>query len=140
MTDPAALTDKQWETLRAVHREPTATQEEIAATLDVTRATVSKRVNEIEGFDWTNRRAFVKRLFDEEPGDGPRIRNRSTREDQIHELESRISSLEERIGDGPARNDTAEWDPDLAHKIIHACLDAEYLSKEDELALLRRIL
>jgi hypothetical protein len=141
VTDPAVLTDKQWETLRAVHREPTATQEEIATTLDVTRATVSKRVNEIDGFDWTNRRAFVKQLFDEEPGDGgPRIRNRPTRDDQIHDLESRISSLEERIGDRPVRSDTAEWDPDLAHKIIHACLDAEYLSKEDELALLRRIL
>ncbi|WP_436926743.1 winged helix-turn-helix transcriptional regulator [Halosimplex amylolyticum] len=138
---PAELTDKQRETLRAVYREPTATQKEIAEHLDVTRATVSKRLNDIPGFDWSTRREFVDRLFEGEPGDGNVVQSSDrTSDTPIQSIESRLAALEQQVSDRQASNDATEWDLDLAHKMIHACFDAEYLSKEEELEVLRQIL
>lgn len=63
---PDDLTQKERETLRAICYEPTATQKQIADMLDVSRATVSNRVNAIPGFDWAARQAFVDEVFDGE--------------------------------------------------------------------------
>lgn len=59
------LTDKQREALSVVAEHPDATQAELADLLGVSRATVNKRVNAVEGFEWTERQAFVERLFAE---------------------------------------------------------------------------
>lgn len=140
VTDPAELTAKQLETLRLVYQNPTATQEEIASALDVTRATISKRVNEIPGFDWANRRAFANELFDDEPAT---TRNAgltgSSTESSLDDLASRVSTLEARLSDGGS-DVAGGLDPELAQKVIHACIDAEYVTQEDELELLRVIL
>lgn len=64
--DPGDLTQKERETLRAIFYEPTATQEQIADMLSISRATVSNRVNAIEGFDWADRESFVGEVFDEQ--------------------------------------------------------------------------
>ena len=67
-TDPDLdqLTDRQERVLRAVRDRPNATQEEIAAQFDVSAATISQRVNAIDGFDWPYRRGFVESLFEDE--------------------------------------------------------------------------
>lgn len=67
----APLSSAQVETLRAVHRHPEATQEQLADELDVVRATISNRVNDVEGFDWQRRRQFVEQFFDAPAGDSP---------------------------------------------------------------------
>lgn len=59
----AALSDKQRAVLEHVAMDPTATQQAIGERLDVTGATVSNRVNDIDGFSWSNRRSFVTKLF-----------------------------------------------------------------------------
>ncbi|PSP82346.1 hypothetical protein BRC83_09465 [Halobacteriales archaeon QS_1_68_17] len=66
------LSDVQRETLRAVYENPSATQRELADELDVSAATVSTRLNDIDGFDWADRRAFVEELFGngDPPSDG----------------------------------------------------------------------
>ena len=63
--DPPDLTQKERETLRAISYEPSATQDEIAEMLNISRATVSNRVNAIPGFDWADRGSFVETVFDE---------------------------------------------------------------------------
>ncbi|ELZ03360.1 hypothetical protein C480_16545 [Natrialba aegyptia DSM 13077] len=70
LIDSDALTAKQRETLREVAARPDATQAELADTLGVTSATISQRVNSIDGFDWSRRRAFVSDLFDTDPSLG----------------------------------------------------------------------
>ena len=64
--DPEDLTQKERETLRAISYEPTATQDQIAEMLSISRATVSNRVNAIPGFDWADRGSFVDAVFDEQ--------------------------------------------------------------------------
>lgn len=61
--DRSTLSANQIETLRLIHRNPEATQQEIADELDVVRATVSNRVNDIDEFDWQRRLSFVQDLF-----------------------------------------------------------------------------
>ena len=63
---PDDVTRKEYRTLRVIHRQPEATQQAVADELEVSRATVSNRVNDIPGFDWADRKAFVEALFDED--------------------------------------------------------------------------
>ena len=74
--DPDDLTQKERETLRAISYEPTATQDQIADMLSISRATVSNRVNAIPGFEWGDRGSFVEAVFDEQlTVDAPRSPN-----------------------------------------------------------------
>lgn len=68
--DPAAVTEKQLETLRAIRDHPHATQAALAEQLGVTSATISQRVNGIDGFDWAERETFVDRFFDQDEAMG----------------------------------------------------------------------
>lgn len=64
--DAAELTDKQLATLECVFDNPDTTQGTIADLLDVTRATVSRRLNDIDGFDWSDREAFARAVLPED--------------------------------------------------------------------------
>lgn len=204
---PAALTAKQRETLREIARRPTATQATLADELGVTSATISQRVNSIEGFDWSDRRAFVDGLFeddtleetrdtagdDETPSDGTReganadgctttssntegtmrptdsdeepstttnaVRHAPAGEqhsppsletftaltERLEALNDHLDRLEERCvaleSDGTGSSSPIETgllsDPELTHKVLHACLRAETISEEEELRLLK---
>lgn len=56
------LSSAKRETLAAVLEHPDATQQEIATKLDVSSATVSQRLRDIEGFDWADRGSIVATL------------------------------------------------------------------------------
>ena len=58
-----SLSEKQRRTLRALYERPEASQGDLADELDVTRATVSRRLNAIPGFEWSDRRAFAESVF-----------------------------------------------------------------------------
>ncbi|APW98907.1 hypothetical protein CHINAEXTREME_14485 [Halobiforma lacisalsi AJ5] len=240
--DPEDLTEKQLETLREVRKRPDATQAELADTLGVSGATISQRVNAIDGFDWSRRREFVAALFEDGPVDGGdertaleaesdgtagaesperddepsadgdgesdpdletsagsaeptdgRSRDDSSsggsdgsvgsdsegrsdnadgaaqsvnREEfaefarELERLTERIESLEETIAVDGSREDEPEptaggntagsenggpnsddvlSDPELAHKIVHACLTADHISEEEELRILKTV-
>jgi transcriptional regulator with XRE-family HTH domain len=62
--DATELSKKQRETLELVARNPDATQRELAAEFGVTAATISRWVNDIPGFDWSDREAFVAEALD----------------------------------------------------------------------------
>lgn len=66
--EPDSLTETERRTLRAIRDRPDATQQELADSFDVTAATINRRVNNIDGFEWSNREAIVTELF---PDDGP---------------------------------------------------------------------
>lgn len=224
--DPASLTDAQLETLRAVHERPDATQAELASMFGITSASVSQRVNSIDGFEWDDRRAFTAALFDDsdEPdadeshagpddrdvtvADGrPRIVDSDSAEvsskidpesaidreavrsesgesdrtctdaiaDRLAAVTARVDRLEQQMVDRPqsasnsvsqpadesesepvsqpadesASNSVSQpadectsvlSDPELAHKIVHACMQSDRISEDEELRIIRSMM
>ncbi|MFW6045544.1 MAG: MarR family transcriptional regulator [Natronomonas sp.] len=63
----ADLSAKQRTVLRKIYDDPEATQVDLADEIGVSRATISQRVNAVDGFEWPDRAAFVERLFDDSP-------------------------------------------------------------------------
>ncbi|WP_267641857.1 sigma factor-like helix-turn-helix DNA-binding protein [Haloarchaeobius amylolyticus] len=177
--DPTAttaddLSERQREVLAVVAAEPAATQQAIGDQLGVTAATVSNRVNSIEGFDWNDRESFVERVFDEPPTPQASVTADTTTESTTPEatdadeteatpsspaededsaatrtaaLEDTIGRLEDRITALEASEDEAEQadesvfdDPDLVHRVVHACMEADTISKDEELRIIRELL
>jgi DNA-binding CsgD family transcriptional regulator len=141
VANPEQLSDKQLETLRTVQQDPAATQEEIAETLGVTRATISKRLTDIAGFNWKTRRDFVETLFDDSQSVNaePELTD-SEAPSKISEIESRIDELETKLEETSDSATDSPLSPELTHKVVHSCMSAEYLSEEEELQLLRQLL
>lgn len=188
--DFLSLTGKQRETLRAVHENPTASQGEIAERLDVSRATVSRRLSDISGFEWQERRAFTTEVFGErdeatttetDPSDPVRddvaerlsglddIEERmETLEAQINDLDTRaqteeieaihdrLATLDERLSvldeidervetleetERPTpKGASADLPPELAHKVVHAVMESDRVTEDEELQLLETLL
>lgn len=169
---PDALPARVSETLRLVHDHPGWSQADVAETLDVSRATVSRRLNDIPGFDWQDREAFTRQVFDEEPGaaggeaprdggeddtaEGSQTDDRPTIEDdpatdgragardasgeRLDAFEERLAALEARV-DGPGADGApVGLPPELAHKVVHACLRSDRISEDEELQLLEALL
>lgn len=150
LPDPSELTSTQRETIRQIREHPEETQADIAARLGVTAPTVCNRLNSIEGFDWSKRRAIAASILD--PGDGdPEETLSMSSNDSQHQMETdtqdevelerlaeRIIDLERRIEDlsRSSRPALAMIDADLTHKVLHACLHSEQISAEEELKIL----
>lgn len=165
-TPPSAveLTDKERRTLRAIAEHPSATQSEIAERLDVTRATVNKRVNAIDGFEWKHRREFVADVFGDDAlgtpaGDEPTADDpdpeavtpsaeaasdggqwlSSDVERAIEQLQERVAQLEQLAeshdGAGPSIEDT-----ELVAKLVRAVMADEAISNEEELRIINAVL
>ncbi|MCT9095301.1 helix-turn-helix domain-containing protein [Haloarchaeobius sp. HME9146] len=165
-TEPSLdeLSAKQREVLTAVAAQPTATQQEIGDRLDVTGATVSNRVNSIEGFDWSERESFVDTVFDERPSTAVPMNGESTTtettetepestdedatiadattdvEATLEQIEARLADLEATRGQTETKGRSVFEDPALVHKVIHACMDAETISKDEELQIIKELL
>ncbi|NHN48446.1 hypothetical protein G9464_12695 [Halostella sp. JP-L12] len=225
--DLEQLTDRQERVFRAVYDRPDATQEEIAAQFDVSAATISQRVNAIDGFDWSRRRAFVESLFengtDAPPEGGSASRSAAESESiearpgteagteadsdpaspgseresagsetaaadpephsddsetapagseaqprdpepasvdpethpngdtsadadaiadlsaQVDDLAERVAALEGRIAER-SPPEGAFSDPDLVSKMVHACMESERVTEEEELRILRGVM
>ena len=201
--DPDDLTQKERETLRAIHYEPTAAQKEIATMLGVSRATVSNRVNAISGFNWQNRESFVEEMFDEEIIIDDSItdgENQSNTEEtnsnsynensaisdtsnstaselisqeiddsnvdsktggvnqtagdsvdpdvsgdiaemanKMNEIEHCLDKLEENIENTDSHNGSLLNNSELLHKVIHACMNSDIVSEEEEIKILESI-
>jgi len=150
--DLSELNDRQLATIRAVSEDPTATQQEIADRLGVSRATVSKRLCDVPGFEWQTRRQLVGGLSEvtgeqsvsdqsTESGGASGVRTDgagTATEDGRTDTES-TTDPGPTASDSPVEAGLAS-DPELVHKVAHACLDAEYISTEEELRVLRRLL
>ena len=136
------LTDRQLETLKAIYRQPEATQAEIADHLDMSKSTINTRVNSIDGFEWETRKQFVTSLFDdygEVPGDDLDPDRVTELTEELDEIASKIERIERRLDRQTSIGQSALDDPDLAHKVVHACLTSDMVSEEEELQLLREM-
>jgi hypothetical protein len=151
-----SLSERQRRTLRAVSERPDASQSDIAEVLDVTRATVSRRLNAIPGFEWDDRRSFAGSVFGDEAGgeeadgdatdgDGRDATDGAGRDDEtvrrtLDRLERRLAALED--GDGADAGDespvaTLSLTPELAQKALRVCLDSDRITDDEERELLR---
>lgn len=164
------LTDTQRTTLQAVHDTPGATQREIADQLGVTASTVCNRVNDLPGFNWTTRKGYVEAVFgadagggSTDPTTGPESAgnggdDEATRTDDqtdpqteavsmeasdthIAEISDRLSTIEQQVSAlDDAEPQGAFDDPELVHKVVHACMESEAISKDEELRILKNLL
>ena len=159
------LSEKQREVLRGVAAQPTATQRELGEHFGLSGTTINNRVNSIPGFEWADREAFVDGLFDErpsidmhssdttstgtaaeettppEPPAQPITDEASTA--AISALGTAVDRLTERLDEleATASNiDPAFEDPELVHKVVHACMNAETISEAEELRILQALL
>lgn len=135
-TDHEGLTTKQRETLRQINERPEATQDEIGESLGVTGATISNRLSDIAGFAWPDRQEFVSGLFDAPLiGDGHgQVEERISAEvdPRLEQLEDRLDAIESNVGGSALATE-------LAHKVIHACMNSDDFSEEEELELIRAL-
>jgi len=132
-------------TLHAIYTNPEATQEEIGEVVGVSRSMISRQVNEIEGFEWDNRDAFVTRLFDgvSPPSDDSEIPSSQMEiAEQLTELDEQLATIEKHVADcvKSATADSVFTDPDLAHKIVHACIRSDRITEEEELQMLQELM
>ncbi len=169
--DADELTAKQRKTADIVHRHPEASQAKIADTLGVTRATVSRRLNEIPGFEWQNRATFTETLFGPREAttadSGERDERQTEADDQQTEadtattasgsaerpemtaalgaVEERLTALEATVqeaadtGEQPPAESVA-LPPELTHKVVHAAMESDQISEDEELQLLQALL
>ncbi len=144
------LNDKQRQTLRAIYEDPEATQRDLGDRFDVTGATINKRVNSIDGFDWETREEFVTSLFENENGESMQ-RERSTQstaerqpidelQERVNELTETVQTLESQLEDATAPSRGSIEDPKLVQKIVHACFRSEQISDDEELQIIEMVL
>ncbi|WP_267161541.1 winged helix-turn-helix transcriptional regulator [Halovenus salina] len=152
---PADLTAKQREVLECIAAKPTATQREIGEELGVSSATINNRVNSIDGFEWNDRAAFVDEVLgldgdtETETVEGRESTVPAELESTLANIDHQLTVLDERIDDledsiegETARDCTASGfdDPELVHKVVHACLESERVTEDEELQLLQQLL
>lgn len=143
VTDPNRIPEKQREILRTIYEKPEKTQKEIAEQFDVSSATICRRINDVDGFEWNDRHEFVERIFgtekpseNEEMSDDPFELGSSS---DITEIRKRVQRIEESLEER-TQSRTVFEDPALVHKVVHACMDSDQISEEEELKVLRDLI
>ncbi|MFC4249526.1 winged helix-turn-helix domain-containing protein [Natribaculum luteum] len=144
------LNDKQRQTLRAIYETPEATQRDLGERFDVTGATINKRVNSIDGFDWETREEFVTSLFETENGESMQ-QEQSTEftaeqhsidelQERVTELTETVRTLESQLEDVSDPSRESIEDPELVQKIVHACFRSDQISDDEELQIIEMVL
>ena len=59
--------------------------------------------------------------------------------EQVAQLTHRLEAVEETVGTEPASGSGVLSDPELTHKVLHACLTADHISEEEELCILKAV-
>lgn len=160
------LSSAQQEVLREVATDPTATQESIGNRLGISGSAVSNRLKDITGFDWRNRESFIDETFtdhtlqsvvsdggvtqevpDEETDET--VESENPNPEALDEIKSTLERIETTLSNQEAISSNGETDPtaplvledpDLVHRVVHACLKSDSISESEELDILRAIL
>jgi len=140
-SDPSELSDKQLETLRAISEDSDATQRKLGDRLGVASSTINARLSNIDGFEWNSREAFVEEVLNGEPNANPDGETKMALENSDEPIETetlneRVEALERQVDKG-AESPSVLDDPQLVHKILHACFDSDCVSEEEELDIIR---
>lgn len=154
----AELTEKQLTSLRAVAKRPEATQAELAEALGVSRATVNKRLNAIDGFDWADREAFVAAVLDadaatppsdtdavDQPApeaaaavDGGQLRSPDA-ENAVEQLQERVARLERELDEPVGESGSALEDTPLLAKVMRAVMADDDIDRDEEVEVLEAL-
>lgn len=94
-------------------------------------STICHRLNQIEGFEWDNRWRIVTDLFDD---------SASEAKGGDPTLAARLDRLEERLDSLWESRPPVSADPDLTHRIVWACMNADDISRDEELAIVKAVL
>jgi transcriptional regulator with XRE-family HTH domain len=132
------MSDQQRKILRRILENPDASQSELAQAFEVSRATISRRLNSIPGFDWGSRHRFAREALDET--DSQRIQVHAVEESELERVCERIDSLEQRLASLEGDRRQVSLPPESIHKVAHACMESEQFSTEEELQLLKRLI
>lgn len=146
--DPTSWDERQRETVLAIMEDPTATQAEIGDRLGVSPSTVCQRLKSIPGFSWGSRESFVASISREElvPESQSAVDEPLAAEilDRLDRLSERLEAIEGRLDDVGSVDDATGperlTDPELGHKILHACLQSDLVSDEEELQIIKDLL
>jgi hypothetical protein len=153
--DLSTLSDRQRETLRIVHDNPEWSQVKVGDRLDVSRATVSRRLNDISGDDepggddGDSDSAAVQSDAGEGGGTAAATQDGGTTtvasEETVTELDERLDAIETQIEaiDTDGGTDSSEapgLPPELAHKVVHACVHSDRITEAEELRLIEALL
>lgn len=137
-----SLSEAQRATLEAIAARPEATQQELAEELNVSAATICNRVNAIPGFEWKDRTAIVEQVLTTAP---PQDTDNMTEEHteqatRIDALSEDIEAIKRRLENGSKDQTTAVFDdPELVHKVVHACMESETIPEDEELAIIKQL-
>ena len=163
------LPKKQRELIEAIAAQPEITQKELAEQFDVTRPTISRRVHKIEEFEWSDRKSFVEAVCDGSSsadvtmnGDSSetRVTNASqtntggsgttgvdvTLEEiedihaELKHLNQRLANLEKSTEEPERSSESVFDDPELTHKIVHACIASDRITETEELRILKELM
>lgn len=135
------IDEQQWKILTAIQENPDATQNELADLFGVSQSTIYNRLQSIPDFEWEHRQRFVETVLEEtdrqQDGSAPDpILTRGPQE-QIEDLEERVKRLEQRLDQLATDDRGLVDDPDLACKIIRACMKSDDISEEEEDRILK---
>lgn len=141
------LSPKQRELVQTIYHNPDATQREVAEMLDVSPATICNRAHSIEGFDWDLRQSVVESLVEgnsSAPTEAPSQMSspNTTHHADVDQLADRVTALEDQVDTMSTQSVSARSfdDLELLQKVIHACMDADTISEEEELQILQALL
>lgn len=147
--DYEELTEKQRKVIHTIYEHPKATQSELADILGFEQPTISQRVNTIEGFNWKDRLAFAEAMIANREPEQDRYgtaesskRNQSDRDhqEQIEQIPQHVEALEERVSDMETQSPSVFENPELVRKLIHACIQADRITEEEELRIIQILL
>lgn len=152
------MTSNQLKILQKIRENPDVTQREIGEKLQISASTVSKRVNAIHGFEWSERYEFAKQalggeqspLEEAELSSGSEAptsesdtmeTNGSTNVETEAQLTERLAAIERELKEvNDTNSETIFQDPSVAQKVIHACMSSDIISQEEELDIIRELL
>lgn len=130
LVNAAELTDRQLETLRAIYAFPTASQRDLAKILGVSSATISQRVNSIDGFDWEKRREFAETIVETERSERDLHRT-------IEQLSFDCQALKRRLDETEQEppSDSVFTDPEFLLNLVRTCLEDDSTTETQEVQL-----
>ncbi|PSP34647.1 hypothetical protein BRC64_00140 [Halobacteriales archaeon QH_10_67_22] len=153
-----ALSRKELAVLEAIAEHPAATQAELAEELGVSRATISKRANGIEGFEWRHRDRFVAQTLGTDPrfeaqravSDGGSETTGGDAESPENRLVGETDAVTDTATNGDAADPASEpsgsvpelgnEDPRLVHKVLRTCMESDRFEQEEEVRLVAAML
>jgi hypothetical protein len=128
------IPDRTVEALRVLHENPGASQSDLAEHFGVAASTMNRWLNSVPEFDWEERHAFAEAVVE----GGESEPSRST-DASVQRLRRRVSAVERRVEQLAGDGGQSSLDTDLVPKVVHACVESDRFSEEEELRVIESL-